>query len=351
MITNADVSEALFQLAESHPAGDLRFALLRTAYAVFDHPRELSGSRRLPESAALEVLPALAMLRSCRTPDALSAAAHRLAGPNGLRGSSSREGFLTAAEVERTVASPTSPDPRCLRGAAHWHTRASDGAGTLESMARACVRRGAMWAVVTDHTRGLACVNGLDAEGVALQNRSVRAWNHRHGEELWLLQGLEAEILDDGRLDLPRAARSGVLLIASVHTDLADRRDQTGRLLRAIEEPGVWALGHPRGRLFARRSGVRANWEVVFAAAAAAGVLIEINGFPRRQDLDPALLGLARDVGCRFLLASDAHHTRHLAFDETAIALAAHGGVQVSAIVNFEPLDHLASARPDLALP
>jgi DNA polymerase (family 10) len=165
------------------------------------------------------------------------------------------------------------------------------------------------------------------------------------------VQGLEAEILEDGRLDLPRSARPGVLLIAAVHTGLAERRDQTGRLVRAIEEPAVWALAHPRGRLFARRSGIRANWEVVFGAAAAAGVLIEINGFPRRQDLDPALLGLARDVGCRFLLASDAHHTRHLAFEETAVALAVQGGVPASAIVNFEPLDRLASARPDLELP
>ena len=138
---------------------------------------------------------------------------------------------------------------------------------------------------------------------------------------------------------------------AAVHTGLAERRDQTGRLLRAIEEPGVWALAHPRGRLFARRPGVRANWEVVFRAAAAAGVLIEINGFPRRQDLDPALLGVARDVGCRFLLASDAHHARHLAFEETAVALAPRGGVPASAIVNFEPLDHLAATRPDLELP
>jgi len=351
VITNADLAETLFQLADSHPPGDLRLALLRTAYAVFDHPRELAGSRRLPETAALEVLPALAMLRSCRTPDALSAAAHRLAGPNHLRANPARQGFLTAAESRNEAGSGGALDHRRLRGAAHWHTRASDGAGTLEAMARTCLRRGAAWGVVTDHTRGLACVNGLDAEGITLQARAVRAWNRRHGDELWLVQGLEAEILEDGRLDLPRPARSGVLLVAAVHTGLGDRRDQTGRLLRSIEEPGVWALAHPRGRLFARRPGIRANWEVVFGAAAAAGVLLEINGFPRRQDLDPALLGVALGQGCRFLLASDAHHPRHLAFEETAVALAARGGVPPAAIVNFEPLDHLAAARPDLDLP
>lgn len=348
MVSNGALAEALFQLAESHPPGELRLALLRAAYAIFDHPRELDGARRLPETIPLEVLPTLAMLCGCRTVDALGAAAQRLAGPHRLHGSATREGFLTAAAAERAVASSDALVVRRLRGAVHWHTRASDGAAVLDAMARGCQRRGAAWAVVTDHTRGLACVNGLDGEGVELQRRAVAAWNRRHGDDLWLLQGLEVEVLEDGRLDLPRSARAGLLLVAGIHTGLAERRDQTGRLLRAIEEPGVWALAHPRGRLFARRAGIRANWEVVFAAAAAAGVLVEINGFPRRQDLDPTLVALAREAGCRFLLASDAHHPRHLAFDATAVALAASARVEEAEIVNFEPLDHLLTARPDV---
>jgi DNA polymerase (family 10) len=351
VVGNADLAESLFQLAESHPAGELRLALLRAAYAVFDHPRELDGVRRLPETIPLEVLPTVTMLRGCRGRDALMAAAVRLSGPHRMHGSPTRDGFLTAAEANRVLSAERALDPHQLRGAVHWHTRASDGAAALDAMARACLRRGASWAVVADHTRGLACVNGLDDEGIGLQRRAVAGWNRRHGEELWLVQGLEVEILEDGRLDVPRGARAGVLLLAAVHTELAERRDQTGRLLRAIEEPGVWALAHPRGRLFARRTGVRANWEVVFAAAAAAGVLLEVNGFPRRQDLDAPLLALARDAGCRFLLASDAHHTRHLTFDANGVALAVLARVPRSAIVNFEPLDHLAAGRPDLVTP
>ena len=105
----------------------------------------------------------------------------------------------------------------------------------------------------------------------------------------------------------------------------------------------MWALAHPRGRLFARRSGVRANWEAVFAAAAAAGVLVEINGFPRRQDLDVTLARLALAAGCDFLLASDAHHPRHLAYDEWAVAIAAEAGVPADRIVNFWPRFRLAA--------
>lgn len=342
MVTNAELAEALFQLAESHPPGDERVALLRAAYAVFDHPRELAGVRRLPELMPLEVLPTATMLATAAGPDALAAAVQRLAGPQIARGAATREGFLTAAETAHIVAGAAELDVRQLRGAAHWHTRASDGAATLEVMARACLRRGAAWAIVCDHTRGLACVNGLDAEGVALQQRATAAWNRRHGDEMVLLQGLEAEVLEDGSLDLKRGERAGVVIFAAVHTGLAERRDQTSRLVRALAEPGVWALAHPQGRLFARRGGVRANWEVVFRAAAEQGVLLEVNGFPRRQDLDATLLALARDAGCSFVLASDAHHPRHLAFDATAVALAATAGVARERIVNFATLDALA---------
>lgn len=341
MVTNAELAEALFQLAESHAPGEERIALLRAAYAVFDHPRELAVVRRLPDLVPLDVLPTVTMLRSVAGPDALAAAVQRLAGPHQVRGASTRAGFLSAAEVARIVASSERLEISQLRGAAHWHTRSSDGAATLEVMARACQRRGAAWAVVCDHTRGLACVNGLDGEGVALQRRAVAAWNGRHGEEMVLLHGLETEVLEDGSLDLPRAARLSLVIVAAVHTGLSDRRDQTVRLLRTLDEPGVWALAHPQGRLFARRGGVRANWEVVFRRAAERGVLLEVNGFPRRQDLDATLLALARDAGCSFLLASDAHHPRHLAFEGTAVALACVAGVPRERIVNFEKLDNL----------
>src|SRR5208337_1688839 len=118
----------------------------------------------LPETIPLETLPTVAMLRACRSEDALAAATERLAGPQHAHGQATRDGFLTAAAVGRVLSGSGDLDPRHLRGVVHWHTRASDGVGTLEAMARTCLRRGAAWAVVTDHTRGLACVNGLDAE-------------------------------------------------------------------------------------------------------------------------------------------------------------------------------------------
>lgn len=333
---NAALAEALFQLADSHPPGERRLAFLRAAYAVFDAPRQLACLRRLPLGIPLEALPTVSFLARCRTVEALWAATARFLGPRGSKGSgASREGFFSAAEIGEAGVEEAA---RRLRGAVHFHTRASDGASSLDAMAHALRRKGYFWAVVTDHTQGLACVNGLDGRAIELQRRAVARWNERYGEELRLVQGVEAEILEDGSLDLPLALRRAVVVVAGLHTGLGSRKDQTSRLLRALEQPGLWALAHPKGRLFARRPGIRANWERVFRAAADRGIWLEINGFPRRQDLDPTLARLACQAGCGFILGSDAHHPRHVAFDRWALAIAQAAGIPEDRVANFHPL-------------
>jgi putative hydrolase len=130
-------------------------------------------------------------------------------------------------------------------------------------------------------------------------------------------------------------------VIAAVHRLFDPSRDQTDRLLQAVTTPGVDVLAHPRARHFNQRQGLRARWEVVFAACADAGVAVEINGFPRRQDLDWDLAHLACEAGCEFLLASDAHAPSHLGFDHYASAIAMKAGVPRRRILNVMHADEL----------
>jgi DNA polymerase (family 10) len=338
-ITNGPLAEALFALAESEPPGDRRLALLRAGYFVFDSPGQ--PNRDLQRNAPSWLQPLLQQLVACRGNDALEAAVQRLKGNEAPRRRNTRQGYLSRSEMCQTLESgPAELHPKRQRGACHWHTRDSDGKAPLETMARACARRGYAWSMVTDHSRGLEVASGLDSEGVRLQRRRIDRWNDQNGEDHRVFQGLEIEVLEDGTLDVPKGERLEMeCVVAAVHSHFDADRDQTERLLRAIRTPEVHILAHPRGRHFHHRPGVKARWEKVFSACAEAGVAVEINGFPRRQDLDSDLARLAVESGCEILLASDAHAVPHLEFDACAAAIAMRAEVPRERVLNVKHAD------------
>jgi len=157
-----------------------------------------------------------------------------------------------------------------------------------------------------------------------------------------MLKGIEANIRNDGSLDMePRELTSLEIVVAAPHSGLRLAADQTPRLLRTIETPGVNILGHPRGRMYGSRPGISARWPEVFAAAARAGVAIEIDGDPSRQDIDYDLASAAVSAGCLFALDSDAHGTADLLFAETAVAHARLAGIPEERVVNCWRIDRL----------
>ena len=345
--SNGALAEALFALADSEPPGDRRLALLRAGYTSFDS--EGKAHRELLREAPHWLRPLITQLVACQGEAALQAAVQRLQGGESSRRRPARQGYFSRAEMTETLHSgPEDLHPQRLRGAFHWHTRHSDGKASLETMARACGRRGYAWSMVTDHSRGLEVASGLDREGVCLQGRRVERWNKEQGDDHRLFQGLEVEVLIDGTLDVPKGERLEVnCVVAAVHSHFDPDRDQTERLLRAVHTPEVHILAHPRCRHFHHRPGLKARWEKVFSGCADAGVAVEINGFPRRQDLDPDLARLAVDQGCDVILASDAHAVPHLEFDTYASAIAMSAKVPRERILNVRHADEFETWLAD----
>jgi histidinol phosphatase-like PHP family hydrolase len=89
------------------------------------------------------------------------------------------------------------------------------------------------------------------------------------------------------------------------------------------------------------RAGLTADWDRIFAAAARATVAVEIDGDPRRQDIDYGLARRALDAGCIFALDSDAHAAEEWGFAETAIAHARPAHIPRERVINCWPLDFL----------
>jgi histidinol phosphatase-like PHP family hydrolase len=222
------------------------------------------------------------------------------------------------------------------------HSRYSDGVNTLEEIVEGCLARGWTYCAVTDHSYGLPIAGGVPMEKLRLQHKEIAALNKRYNRRFRMLKGIEANILSDGRLDMKRSElRTLEIVVASPHSKLRSSEDQTARMIAAVTTPGVHILGHPRGRMFGSRPGVNADWDRVFAVAAKAGVAIEIDGDPSRQDVDYSLARKAIQAGCVFALDSDAHSVSQFDFTDIAIAHARLAGVPRARIINCWELDQL----------
>jgi histidinol phosphatase-like PHP family hydrolase len=191
-------------------------------------------------------------------------------------------------------------------------------------------------------------------EQVRRQHREIRELNARFAGRFRILKGIEANVLADGRVDMePGELARFDLVVAAPHSLLRKPFDQTPRMLTAVRTPGVHILGHPRGRVFAKRAGIVADWARVFTEAARREVAIELDGTWDRQDLDAGLARVALEAGCIFAIDSDAHAANELAYVEYGIAHARLAGIPADRVINcwddqtlFEWADSVRASAP-----
>jgi DNA polymerase (family 10) len=253
-----------------------------------------------------------------------------------------------AGELEAAAAGalPALLEPAELIADLHMHSRWSDGRATIAEMAAAARARGHRYMAITDHSAYLGVTGGVDPARLREQAAEVAALNarfEREGDPFRVLHGCEVDITPDGELALPDEALAQLdLVIASLHVSLRQPREQaTARLLRAIRNPHVDMIAHPTGRILNRRPGADLDMEVILAAAAEHGVLMEINSGPDRLDLEAGHVRRALELGVDLTVNSDAHHPDDLAWQRLGALTARRGWAPAGRIVNTWPLERL----------
>lgn len=195
-----------------------------------------------------------------------------------------------------------------LRGTFHVHTTWSDGRNSTGEMLRAARDRGFEYVGMSDHSKAAYYAGGLTEEQVGMQHEEI-AKLEAGVAPMRVFRGTEADILQDGSIDYgsPTLDRFD-FVVASVHSNFKmDREAMTERIVRAMDDPHVTFLGHLTGRLLLSRDGYQVDYERIFAKAAERSVIIEINGNPRRLDVDWRHIGAALDHGVIFAINPDAH--------------------------------------------
>ena len=224
-----------------------------------------------------------------------------------------------------------------IRGDLQMHTDASDGKATLAEMIEAARALSYAYIAITDHSPRTSMAGQTPAE-IRAQWKEIDRLN-KGMRGFRVLKSVEMDILESGKLDLPDDLLAEAdYVVATIHYGLKQpERQLTDRLLAAIENRWVDAIGHPTGRILPNRPSYPLDFDVVAKAAANAKCLLEING-SERLDLPDTLAAAAKSHGVRFVLSTDAHHTRELGFMRFAVGNARRAWLTAADILNTRPL-------------
>jgi histidinol phosphatase-like PHP family hydrolase len=246
-----------------------------------------------------------------------------------------RRDFLALADARKLLAK----NPKWanqLRGDLQMHTHYSDGSGTVAEMATAARERNYEYIAITDHSKGLKIAGGIDERRLAKQQAEIEKTNRRNANGPTVLSSIELNLNPRGEGDMdPKALAKLDIVLGSFHSVLRVKHDQTSRYLAALRNPDIQTLGHPRGRIYNYRLGLRADWARVFAEAAKLDKAVEIDCYPDRQDLNLSLLKIARREGVRISLGTDAHHPWQLEFIELGLGASLKAKIPAERIINF----------------
>ncbi|MEW5901948.1 MAG: DNA polymerase/3'-5' exonuclease PolX [Acidobacteriota bacterium] len=222
-----------------------------------------------------------------------------------------------------------------IRGDLHVHTKRTDGHFSTEQMAEAARERGYEYVAITDHSRHVTVARGMDVKRLAEEIREIDGLNKKM-RGIRILKSIELDILENGSLDLPDEILEELdLVICSVHYKFnLPREKQTERIIRAMDNPRVNIFSHPSGRLINERPPYEVDMEKIITAARERGCHLELNAHPDRLDLNDVDARMAKEMGVKVAISTDAHRIDDLAFMRFGVGQARRGWLEEADVLN-----------------
>jgi len=245
-------------------------------------------------------------------------------------------------EAARKGELPESIELEDIKGDLHLHSRYSDGAFTIKEMAEAAKEFGYQYIAVTDHSQSLTVASGMSVEKLKEQLQEIEQLNQEF-DDFKIFKGVEVDILKNGELDFEDQLLDELdFVIASVHSYFnLEESEMTERIIKAVKNPHVNLIGHPRGRMLGGREAYAVDLEKVIKAAAENNTALEINASPQRLDLDAEWARKVKKAGAKISINTDAHHYREYSDMELGVATARRGWLEKEDVINTFSVDDL----------
>ncbi|MEA3420987.1 MAG: PHP domain-containing protein, partial [Acidobacteriota bacterium] len=165
---------------------------------------------------------------------------------------------------------------------------------------------------------------------------------NKHLRGIKILKGTEVDILKDGRLDFQDEILKDLdIVVAAVHSGF--KRNVTERMLKAMENPYTTIIAHPSGRLISGREGYDVDLEKVIEGAQKFGIVLELNSYYDRLDLNEFYLKKAKDKNIMISLGTDTHHAGGLEMMRFGVGIARRAWLEKKDIINclsYEDIRH-----------
>lgn len=232
-----------------------------------------------------------------------------------------------------------------IQGDLHVHSKWSDGASTIEDMAKQARHKGYRYLAICDHSQSIKIANGLSIERLKRQIDTIRQLNQKL-KGIRILAGSEVDIKSDGSLDYPdKVLKELGIVVAAIHSGFKQSEERlTRRMMAAMENKYVNIIAHPSGRLIGQREPYALNMEAVLKKAKETKTFMEIDAFPNRLDLIDINCRRAKELDVKMTISTDAHMLEQLDYMYLGVTVARRGWLEKKDVVNTLPLEKLLAA-------
>ena len=233
-----------------------------------------------------------------------------------------------------------------IKGDLHCHSNWDGGKNTILEIAEKAMEMGYAYLGISDHTKFLRIEHGLNEKQLAQQKKEIDKVNLKFkiaNLKFRILQGCEANILNDGLIDIKDEALAKLdYVIAGVHSSFKmEKSKMTERIIRAMENSNVDIISHPTGRILKRRDEYQIDFDKILKVAKETGTILEINSYPERLDLNYQNIRRAKEIGVKMAINTDSHHRDQMRFIEFGIAQSRRGWAEKEDIINCWPIEKL----------